>query len=345
LASAAEINRYLSQKLENGNIEEIDAVSAAQLLHDEGLLKDSVHRRGLPLRKLLRAGKIHGAHQYPNRRWVIRRSSKESIFSVKEAASELGLTQHAIYKRIERGLIKPEILGEKTIVIPRSEIIREQQSRNKETDIYNSGQFHYQISTIKQQLQQIQGEMDSVMKKISDLETFISKEDQNLTFTTIDELKKYGFEGFGTIESYQKSKLAELPSVKGVYLVLNLSGNDPVFMEKNSGGHFKGKDPTVEIEILKKKWIQDTIIVYIGQAGAERSKATLRSRIKQLVAFGNGKPVGHWGGRYLWQLKNSANLVLCWKATPHSDPGEVEHELIRSFIAHYGALPFANLKE
>jgi hypothetical protein len=63
------------------------------------------------------------------------------------------------------------------------------------------------------------------------------------------------------------------------------------------------------------------------------------------VAFGNGKPVGHWGGRYLWQLKNSANLVLCWKATPHSDPGEVEHELIRSFIAHYGALPFANLKE
>jgi predicted DNA-binding transcriptional regulator AlpA len=305
MAVPAEINRFLAQKIDDENINEIDAVSAARWLDEAGLLKDSTHHPGLPLRKHLRAGKINGAYQYPNRRWVIRRSNKESIFSVKEAANELGLTEHAIYKRIERGLIKPEILGEKSIVIPKSEIIREQQARNKETDIYNTGQFNYQISTIKQQLQRIQSEMDSVMKKISDLETFISEEDQNLTFMNVDELKENGFEGFETVESLQKGKVADLPAVKGVYLVLNLSGNDPVFMEKNSGGHFKGKDPTVEIEILKKKW----------------------------------------GGRYLWQIKDARDLVLCWKATPDSDPGKVEHELIRSFISRYGALPFANLKE
>ena len=345
MASTAEINRFLVQKLESENINEVDAISAARWLHDEGLLKDSVHRRGLPLRKLLRADKIHGAHQYPNRRWVIRRSSKESIFSVKEAASELGLTQHAIYKRIERGLIKPEILGEKTIVIPKSEIIREQQSRNKETDIYNSGQFHYQISTIKRQLQQIQGEMNSVMKKITDLETFISNEKQNLTFTDLDELKQYGFEGFATVESIQKGMVTNVPSAKGIYLVIYLSENKPVFMEKSIGGHFKGKDPAVDKEILKKKWVDNTIVAYIGQAGGGSSNATLKSRIRQLVEFGSGKPIGHWGGRYLWQIKESTDLVLCWKLTPNSDARTVENELIRNFISHYGVLPFANLKE
>jgi hypothetical protein len=257
----------------------------------------------------------------------------------------LGLSENAIYKRLEKEQIQHEVLGEKTIVIPKSEIIREQQSRNKESDIYNTGQFHYQISTIKQQFQRIQTEMDSVMKKISDLETFISEEDQNLTFMNVDELKENGFEGFETVESLQKGKVAEVPAVKGVYLVLNLSANDAVFMEKNLGGHFKGKDPTVEIEILNKKWIHDTIVVYIGQAGGGTSKATLKSRIGQLMAFGSGKPVGHWGGRYLWQIKNARDLVLCWKTTPDGDPGKVEHDLIRSFITRYGVLPFANLKE
>jgi hypothetical protein len=98
MATIAEINRFLAQKIVDENITEIDAVSAARWLDKAGLLKDSAHRLGLPLRKHLRAGKINGAYQYPNHRWVIRRSSKESIFSVKEAANDLGLSEHAIYK-------------------------------------------------------------------------------------------------------------------------------------------------------------------------------------------------------------------------------------------------------
>ncbi len=306
------------------------------------MLKDSVNRPALPLRKLLRAGKINGAHQYPNRRWTIRRSTKENIYSVKETATELGLTEHAVYKRIERGLIKPEILGEKTIVIPKSEIIREQQARNKETGILNTGQMQYQISTIKQQLQNIKGEMDILLQKISTLETFISKEDQKLTFTNVDELKKNGFEGFVTIESHHKDMV---PNEKGIYLVLDISGNKPVFMDINIGGHFKEKNPTVDLEILEKKWVDNTIVAYIGQAGGGTSSATLKSRIRQLVAFGSGKPIGHWGGRYLWQIKGSTDLVLCWKVTPDRDSRLVENELIRSFVTQYGVLPFANLKE
>jgi len=111
LASVAEINRYLSQKFEDEGNTEIDAITAGRWLNERGLLKDSGQRPGLPLRKLLRAGKINGAYQYPNRRWVIRQSNKEIAYSVKEAATELGLTEHAIYQRIERGLLKPEKLG------------------------------------------------------------------------------------------------------------------------------------------------------------------------------------------------------------------------------------------
>ena len=166
-----------------------------------------------------------------------------------------------------------------------------------------------------------------------------------MTFTYLDELKQYGFEGFATVESLQKGMVTNVPSVKGIYLILYLSENKPVFMEKSIGGQFKGKDPAVDKEILKKKWVDNTIVAYIGQAGGGSSNATLKSRIRQLVEFGSGKPIGHWGGRYLWQIKESTDLVLCWKLTPNSDARTVENELIRNFISHYGVLPFANLKE
>ncbi len=345
MASPAEINRFLSQKLTEENLEEIDAISAGQWLNDEGLLKDSLQRPGLPLRKLLRAGKINGSFQYPNRRWVIRQSNKETAYSVRETATELGLTEHAIYKRIERGLLKPEKLGEKSIVIPKSEIIREQQIRNNPTNAINRGQFHDPISTVKQKLVQIQGEMNSLINTLSDLEMTTGEVNKNSIYNNITELKKNGFEGFVTIESFQQGKLSHVPEEKGVYLVLYLSDSNIEFIKKSSAGHFKGKNPTVHMDILEKKWIENTIVAYIGQAGGGDSSATLKSRIRQLVAFGNGKPIGHWGGRYLWQIKDSKDLVICWQASSKRDPRTLENELIRNFVSHHGALPFANLKE
>ncbi|HEX5243544.1 MAG TPA: hypothetical protein VFW23_09820, partial [Tepidisphaeraceae bacterium] len=64
---------------------------------------------------------------------------------------------------------------------------------------------------------------------------------------------------------------------------------------------------------------------------------------KQYLDFGDGRPIGHWGGRYTWHLTNSENLVVCWKLTPGSVPREVEQRMIREFVSTFGVLPFANL--
>ena len=341
----AEINRFLQEKIRELGVAEIEAVPAAALLEQKGLLNDSQHRKGLPLRKLLRAGRIKGAYQYPNARWVIRKTSSEDMYSVKEAAKMLGLSEKAIYKRLEKGLTQHEILGEKSLVIPESEILKEKQQRSPQTEIYDTAQFTYQLTRLKQNVRDISDQLQTIIRQIDKMEELMTNKNESVSYDSVNTLETYGFEGFLSVESLRASNLIELPLVKGVYLVLSLKDLAPDFLDTSMGGRFKEKDPSVDIEVLIKKWIENTIVVYIGQAGGGTSKATLRSRIKQLLDFGVGKPVGHWGGRYLWQFKNSKDLVLCWKPTPDSDPRKVEKELLHNFISHFGHLPFANLKE
>ena len=90
-----------------------------------------------------------------------------------------------------------------------------------------------------------------------------------------------------------------------------------------------------------------TEILYIGKAGGGTSSSTLYKRIKQYLDFGNGKKVGHWGGRYIWQLQDSDDLYFCWKETQTGNlPREEETSLITIFKeSHEGKLPFTNLTE
>jgi hypothetical protein len=340
----AEINRFLQEKLRELGKAEIEAVPAAALLDQQGLLSDSQHRRGLPLRKLLRAGKIKGAYQYPNARWVIRKTTGEDMYSVKEAARELGLSENAIYKRLEKGLIKYEVLGEKSMMIPASEIELEKQQRSGEDTNFNNEQLVYQLGLLKRSVQDITERMQTVVRHIDQLEKKMTQHEYELSFDSIQALEEQGFEGFYTVDELRNAA-REIPAERGVYLVLYLKKTRPEFLSVSSGGWFKGEDPTVNVTVLEEKWILNTPVIYIGQAGGGTSKATLHSRISQLLDFGNGKAVGHKGGRYLWQIKDSHELVLCWKTTVEDDPRQVEHDLLRAFISQYGILPFANLKE
>ena len=116
-------------------------------------------------------------------------------------------------------------------------------------------------------------------------------------------------------------------------------------MQIGFGGHFKDKNPNVSIDILKENWVDNSLIVYIGKAGNESSKATLNSRLKQYLYFGQGRKAAHWGGRLIWQLKDSDQLLVCWKKSPNDDPRAIEKKLIKNFVTEYGKRPFANLTD
>ena len=73
---------------------------------------------------------------------------------------------------------------------------------------------------------------------------------------------------------------------------------------------------------------------------------TLKKRLSTYMRFGQGEAVGHWGGRFIWQMKDSRDLIICWKPMPIGDAAKEESDMIQSFKqAHGGKRPFANLRD
>ena len=157
-------------------------------------------------------------------------------------------------------------------------------------------------------------------------------------------LQQNGFSGFVTVEQLKK-RIDDVPAEQGVYVVLYPEETEPDFIQKGTGGFYKGEDPNVTISKLRNNWVNGADIVYIGKAGGKKVKTTLRKRLSQYMQFGSGKPVGHWGGRYIWQLANADNLVVCWKVL-NTDPRDCERQMIMDFkAANAGKRPFANLRD
>lgn len=156
-----------------------------------------------------------------------------------------------------------------------------------------------------------------------------------MNFNNIEEIKKAGFIGFKKMsELFLESSM--LPDTNGVYIVLNVDNKPGEFLTVGSGGHFKGRDPNISLAELKTNWVDNTKVVYIGKA------TSLKSRLRQYFRFGQGKNIGHYGGRLIWQIKYSKDLVVCWKSIT-TDPREYEADLIQQFVSIYGCRPFANL--
>jgi transcriptional regulator with XRE-family HTH domain len=149
------------------------------------------------------------------------------------------------------------------------------------------------------------------------------------------DLDNSGFDGFVKVESLRDG-CPQVPEAPGVYLVLRV-GDQPVdFLERSVGGAFKGRDPSLELARLQSEWIDEAEVAYVGSAG------NLRRRVDQLVRFGRGEPIGHWGGRALWQLTDHRDLIVAWQAA--EDPVGREAALLAAFREQYGRLPFANLR-
>jgi hypothetical protein len=144
------------------------------------------------------------------------------------------------------------------------------------------------------------------------------------------------FDGGVSVEQLWKTARKQIPDASGVYVVVRESKGKPEFLKVGTGGYFKGEDPNVPVSELRANWVDGASIVYIGKA------TSLKSRLSQYLRFGQGKPAGHRGGRYIWQLKDAPQLKFYWKEV-EGDYDAEESAMINAFKARYGCRPFANL--
>ena len=172
-----------------------------------------------------------------------------------------------------------------------------------------------------------------------DSSTFGTKTGSQVDLSSENGLRKIGFDGFLAVAELRDSKLGDVAKTHGVYLVMTDPNAHPRFLPRSPAGHFKGKDPTVSIPDLKTNWVFGASILYFGM-----TRDSLKKRIGTLLKYGEGKPVGHRGGRYLWQIDMSKDFKIAWMPVTDRDPRDVESELMEQFAQQYGALPFANLQ-
>lgn len=138
---------------------------------------------------------------------------------------------------------------------------------------------------------------------------------------------------------------AGVPTGPGVYVIMRPTDDPPAFLDVSPAGHFKGKDPTVPVAELQQLWVPGTRVVYIGKAnhGGNRRRG-LYKRLDEFRRFGAGEPIGHSGGRRIWQLADHTDLLVGWRETGDTEAAAIETAMIARFRAHHGRLPFANMR-
>lgn len=151
--------------------------------------------------------------------------------------------------------------------------------------------------------------------------------------------------GFSGWVPFADLPAADVPRGPGVYVVVRPSNDPPSFLAVSPAGHFKGRDPTEPVAKLAALWVPGTRIVYIGKAAVGGTgRRGLRKRLDEFRRFGAGLPVGHSGGRRIWQLADHAELLVGWRVTDDIDAARTETAMLADFRVHYGRLPFANMR-
>lgn len=179
------------------------------------------------------------------------------------------------------------------------------------------------------------------------------KEYHDYTNKLIDE---FNLTNYVRVKDYLMSprdEMSNIPTKSGVYFVIVPPAfNSRTFIYPGTGGHYKGNDPNIPIVDLEKGWVENADILYIGKAGGVRRngvpyKTNLKTRIRTLLKFGNmDDKAPHWGGRYLWQYKDSSELLIYWYVCKDNENAvQLEIKLINDFKRQYGRIPFANISE
>jgi hypothetical protein len=159
----------------------------------------------------------------------------------------------------------------------------------------------------------------------------------------IDQVSIAGFSEPIKLSELRGTRYASVPAHAGIYLIESETESAPEFRILSTGGRFKGQDPNCAPDIIRAKWVDGAHILYIGKAAGRNG---LKSRLRQLIDFGCGKPVGHRGGRLLWHLQNSEELLVRWRTCTVDEADRAETTAIADFKrSHQGMRPFANMNK
>lgn len=115
MADRKAINAFLNDKLSTLGRDGASAVEAATWLSAANLL-DKGAAPDKHLRELLRLGKILGAYQFPNKRWVIVNRSRlpdgiKRVVPLKEAAKMLRMSKASVRQHVQAGTLAPLDFG------------------------------------------------------------------------------------------------------------------------------------------------------------------------------------------------------------------------------------------
>ena len=146
-----------------------------------------------------------------------------------------------------------------------------------------------------------------------------------------------GYVGWTPFAALRQRSTAVIDEDGGTYVVVRVTNGPPTFLRESPAGHFKGENPTVPVQQLRANWVAGARVLYIGKGD------DLDVRVRCMAAFGAGKRVAHRGGRLVWQLKESAQLLVAWRRVrPSFTPKTDEDDMIARFREAYGQPPFAN---
>ena len=152
-------------------------------------------------------------------------------------------------------------------------------------------------------------------------------------------LENAEFVGWATWLQLRRSGYSAIPALPGAYVVYRPTAAVPTFVHPSPAGWFKGEDPTVFEARLQGEWIEGAQVIHIGKADV------LRRRLTQFGQFGAGEPVGHRGGRLIWQLPDADDLLVAWHEITWAEAArDYERRLLAAFAEkHDGRRLFANL--
>jgi len=177
MANAKAISSHIQKRLASEKRDGVATVEAAEWLIEADLLeKDKQpHAR---LLTLLRVGRIKGAYQFPNKRWVVVNSSRfpdgiQRVVPMKEAAKTLEISERSLRRFVEDGDIQhlefgatPPLFLEDEIKRFRTEVL-DPSYKMEFVKNFKKGQTDF--DKLKRQLYYLRSDIRLIVERIEDL--------------------------------------------------------------------------------------------------------------------------------------------------------------------------------